>query len=341
MKRRILATTSALAALAVMLSGCARPNLPMTTLEPKSDLAHWIYHLFIEITLWDTLVMVIVLGAFILAIFVFSTRVGDPTPAAEHTAHSDIGLEVAWTVGPALILLFISIPTVRLIFRSQPAVAPKGSLEIKVIAHQWWWEFQYTGLNIKTANELHIPTGKTIRLNLITADVIHSFWVPQLGAKRDVIPGQENELTFIATIPGEYYGQCTEFCGDSHANMRLRAFVQTPEEFNAWVKDQTTLPKVPDSASNPAGAAGAAIFANSPCTTCHRIDGVSKGFIAPDLSHFGSRTTFAGSILPNTPQNVAKWITDPDAIKPGAHMPVLGIRGRQLNDLVAYLESLK
>jgi cytochrome c oxidase subunit II len=341
MKRRIFALTSALAALAVMISGCARPNLPMTTLEPKSDLAQWIYRLFIEITIWDAIVMVIVLGSFILAIFVFSTRVGDSTPTQPSAAHSDVGLEVAWTVGPALILLFIAIPTVRTIFRSQPEVAPTGSLEIKVIAHQWWWEFQYPSLNIKTANELHIPTGRPIRMNLISADVIHSFWVPALGAKRDVIPGQQNELTFIADVPGEYWGQCTEFCGDSHANMRLRAFVQTPADFDKWVKDQTTLPKVPDSATNAAGATGATIFANSPCTTCHRIDGVSKGFLGPDLSHFGTRTTLAGAILPNTPQNVAKWITDPDAIKPGAHMPVLGMRGKKLNDLVAYLESLK
>jgi cytochrome c oxidase subunit 2 len=341
MKRRISALTSALAALAVVISGCAPANLPMTTLEPKSDLAEWIYRLFIEITVWDAIVMAIVLGSFILAVFIFSTRVGDTTPTPPASAHSDIGLEVAWTVGPALILLFIAIPTVRTIFRSQPPIPPAGSLEIKVIAHQWWWEFQYPSLNIKTANELHIPTGRPIRMNLITADVIHSFWVPVLGAKRDVIPGQQNELTFIANVPGEYYGQCTEFCGDSHANMRLRAFVQTPGDFDKWVKDQATLPKVPDAANNPAGAAGATIFANSPCTTCHRIDGVSKGFLGPDLSHFGTRTTLAGAILPNTPQNVAKWITDPDAIKPGAHMPVLGMRGEKLNDLVAYLESLK
>ncbi len=341
MKRRKFALTSALAALVAMVSGCARGELPMTTLEPKSDLAQWIYRLFIEVTIWDAIVLVIVLGSFFLAIFVFSTRVGEQAPAQPSAAHSDVGLEVAWTVGPSLILLFIAIPTVRTIFRSQPPVAPKGALEIKVIAHQWWWEFQYGAQNIKTANELHIPSGTTIRLNLITADVIHSFWVPQLGAKRDVIPGQVNELTFIARVPGEYYGQCTEFCGDSHANMRFRAFVQTPEQFAAWVKDQTTTPVVADASVNAAANAGGKMFANSPCTTCHRIDGVSKGFVGPDLSHFGSRTTLAGAILPNTPENVAKWITNPGAIKPGAQMPNLGMRGKNLDDLVAYLESLK
>jgi cytochrome c oxidase subunit 2 len=338
MKRRGFAFTPALVALAATVSGCAGGELPMTTLEPKSDLGQWIYRLFIEVTIWDAIVLAIVVAAFFLAVFVFSTRVGEPTPPS--AAHSDVGLEVAWTVGPALILLFISIPTIRTIFRSQPAVPPQGALEIKVIAHQWWWEFQYGSLNVKTANELHIPSGKPIRLNLITADVIHSFWVPQLGAKRDVIPGQQNELTFIARVPGEYYGQCAEFCGDSHANMRFRAFVQTPEQFAAWVKDQST-PAVVDASANPAAAEGAKIFANSPCTTCHRIDGVSKGFMGPDLSHFGSRTTFAGAILPNTPENVAKWITNPAAIKPGAEMPNLGMRDKELNDLVAYLESLK
>lgn len=340
MSRRVLAFNSALAALALAITGCSGRH-PMNTFSPKANLADWIYHLYVEVTFWDLLVLAVVIGAFVLAVFVFSTRVGDSSDTPPSTAHSDVWLEVAWTVGPALILLFIAIPTVRTIFRSQPAVPPKGSLQIKVIAHQWWWEFQYPSLHIKTANELHIPEGRTIRLNLVTADVIHSFWVPALGAKRDVIPGQENELTFIAKVPGEYYGQCSEFCGTSHANMRLRCFVQTPANFAAWVKDQTTIPKVPDAATDPAAAEGAKIFASSPCTTCHRVQGVSRGFIAPDLSHFGSRTTLAGAILPNTPQNVERWIENPDAIKPGAHMPAWGIRGQKLKDLVAYLESLK
>jgi cytochrome c oxidase subunit II len=330
----------ATALLASTYSGCASGReLPMTTLAPKSDLADWIYHLFIQVTLWDALILVIVVTAFILAVFFFSTRVGEAAPPS--SAASDLGLEVAWTVGPALILLMISIPTVRTIFRSQPRVAPAGSLEIKVTAHQWWWGFHYQDSGVETANELHIPTGRTIRLELVSNDVIHSFWVPQLGGKRDVVPGQMNHLTLQAFVPGTYLGQCAEFCGLSHANMRFRVIVDTPEQFASWQKSEQGAPAAENQNASPAAAEGAKIFADSPCTTCHRIDGVSKGYIGPDLSHFATRTTLGAGVLPNTPANVAKWVTDPEAIKPGAQMPKLGLRGEQLNDLVAYLESLK
>jgi cytochrome c oxidase subunit 2 len=332
----VLPGATALAATAACF-GCTKGReLPMTTLAPKSDLAEWIYHLFIQITLWDALILAIVVTAFILAVFVFSTRVGEAAPPS--SAASDLGLEVAWTVGPALILLMISIPTVRTIFRSQPRIPPAGSLVIKVTAHQWWWEFSYQDSGVETADELHLPTGRPIRLHLLSNDVIHSFWVPQLGGKRDVVPGQVNELTLEAFVPGTYLGQCAEFCGLSHANMKFRVMVETPGQFASWERSEQAA-----SSQNPSPAAteGARIFANSPCTTCHRIDGVSKGYIGPDLSHFGTRTTLAGGVLSNTPVNVAKWITDPEAIKPGAQMPRLGLSGEQLNDLVAYLESLK
>jgi cytochrome c oxidase subunit 2 len=330
-------------ATAVLASSClgcvSGRELPMTTLAPKSDLGEWIYHLFIQVTLWDALILAIVVIAFVLAVFFFSTRVGEAAPPS--SAASDLGLEVAWTVGPALILLMISIPTVRTIFRSQPRVAPAGSLEITVTAHQWWWEFHYPDSGVETADELHIPTGRPIRLHLLSNDVIHSFWVPQLGGKRDVVPGQLNHLTLEAFVPGTYLGQCAEFCGLSHANMRFRVMVETPEQFASWQISEQVAPTPENENASRAIAEGAKIFANSPCTTCHRIDGVSKGYIGPSLSHFGTRTTLAGGTLSNTPANVAKWVADPEAIKPGAQMPKLGLRGEQLNDLVAYLESLK
>ncbi len=339
MSRRAF-SLGAMSILAAFLSGCAsNRELPMTTLAPKSDLGQWIYHLFIEVTLWDALILAIVLIAFILAVFIFSTRVGEAAPPK--SAASDLKLEIAWTVGPALVILMISVPTVRTVFRSQPRVAPADSLHIRVIAHQWWWEFQYPDSKVITANELHIPVNRPIRLDLVSSDVIHSFWVPQLGGKRDVVPGQINELTFEANVPGMYPGQCAEFCGDSHANMRFRVMVETPEQFAEWTKLQQAVPVAVDQITDASVADGAKVFADSPCTSCHRIDGVSKGYIAPDLTHFGSRTTMAGGIMANTPDNVAKWITDPQALKPGALMPPLGLRGQQLNDLVAYLESLK
>ncbi|HYB92181.1 MAG TPA: cytochrome c oxidase subunit II [Candidatus Binataceae bacterium] len=334
--KRLAAAPLVMAAL--WLAGCAAGEPPMTTLAPKSDLAQWIYELMLDVTAWDALVFVIVAAAFTLAVFFFSTRFGEAAPPSE--VSSNLRLEVAWTVGPALILLMIAIPTVRIIFRSQPAVEPAGALDIKVIAHQWWWEFHYAGSEIATANEMHIPVGRPIRLALQSADVIHSFWVPQLGGKRDVVPGQINELTLIAREPGTYVGQCAEFCGTSHANMRMRVVVESPEQFAQWEKSQKAPPAA-IGAANPAATDGAKIFANSPCTTCHRIDGVSKGSLAPDLTHFASRTTLAAGILPNTPDNVARWIADPDAVKPGAQMPQLGLGGKEVSDLAAYLESLK
>jgi cytochrome c oxidase subunit II len=324
-------------AIALAIAGCSAAGHPMTTLAPKSDLAQWIQNLFIEVTVWDAIILAIVASAFILAVFVFSSRVGDAAPAS--TASSDLGLEIAWTLGPTLVLVMISVPTIRTIFRSQPAVAPAGALEIKVVAHQWWWEFDYRD-GAKTGNELHIPADRPIRLLLESADIIHSFWVPQLGGKRDVVPGQINELTFVATVPGMYPGQCAEFCGLSHANMRFRVFVDSPDDFAKWDRAQlagpATIPATDLLASN-----GAKVFANSPCTTCHMIQGISKGYIGPDLTHFGSRTTLAAGVLKNTPENVAKWIGNPQETKPGANMPALLLPGPKMNALVAYLEGLK
>lgn len=324
-------------AIALTIAGCSDKGRPMTTLAPKSDLAQWIQNLYIDVTLWDALVFIIVVTAFVLALFVFSTRVGEAAPAT--TASSDLGLEIAWTLGPVLILLMITIPTIRTIFRSQPAVAPTGALEIKVAAHQWWWEFDYPD-GAKASNELHIPVNRPIRLSLESADVIHSFWVPQLGGKRDVVPGQINELTFIANVVGMYPGQCAEFCGLSHANMRFRTFVDSPDDFAKWDRDQLAGP-VATPASDQLASDGAKVFADSPCTTCHMIQGISKGYIGPDLTHFGGRTTLAAGVLKNTPENVAKWIEDPQEIKPGANMPPLLLPGPKLDALVAYLESLK
>lgn len=318
---------------------------PLDTLTPKSDLTQKIYDLFVEVTVLDLIVLVVVVGAIFLGIFVFSTRTGHPREPS--TKHSDIYLEFAWTVIPFFILLAITIPTLRTIVQTQPDHWPPTTLQVRVIAHQWWWEFNYPALGVETADEVHIPAGHPIHFELVSKDVIHSFFMPAIGGKRDVIPGQENQITLVANPDsvGEYYGQCTEFCGDSHANMRFRLFVDKPEDFEAWVKHQLEPPVKTDSGL---AGAGAKIFADAPCAICHTIKGVSGfskdytyGFRGPDLTHFGSRGTLAGAILENTPANVAAWIRHPDKIKPGANMPTLGLSGEELNDLVAYLESLK
>jgi cytochrome c oxidase subunit 2 len=342
-RRRFAIRSRAMAPLAalfaVALGGCRQgPPPPMDTLAPKSNLAQWIYSLFLEVTAWDAAIMLIVVAAFVLAVFFFSSRAEEGKPAS--STASNLGLEIAWTVGPLLVIIMITIPTVRLIFRSQPSKAPAHALTVNVLAHQWWWEFDYgDGSGIKTANEMHIPAGRPIQLLLRSADVIHSFWVPELGGKRDVIPGQVNELMMIANVPGYYYGQCAEFCGLSHANMRFRVIVEPKQAFARWEKEQEAPPVFPKPGT--VASKGAAIFDDSPCTTCHTIAGVSKGYIGPDLTHFASRTTLAAGVLKNTRANVEKWITNPDKVKPGAHMPALGLSRVQASDLAAYLESLK
>src|SRR5262249_1451004 len=204
-------------------SGCQpQMSYPLDTLAPTSDLTKSLYDLFIEVTVLDIIVLIVVVAALFLGILVFSTRTG--SPGQPSVKHSDMYLEMAWTIIPALILLAITVPTVRVIIRTQPYTWPENTLPVEVIAHQWWWEFHYPTLGVETADEVYIPTGQTIHFQLFSKDVIHSFFMPQVGGKRDVIPGQENQITLVANVPGEYYGQCTEFCGDSHANMRFRVF---------------------------------------------------------------------------------------------------------------------
>ena len=331
-----------LLALGAAMAGCS-PSYPMDTLSNGSDFARRIHGIYVFVNWIDFFIMVVVLVVMFLAMFWYSTREGEPGEPS--TVTSDIRLEVLWTAIPALILVAITVPTIRTIWATQPDHWPKDALEIQVIAHQWWWEFRYPQYGIDTADEVHLQAGRMVHFSMQSADIIHSFWIPALGGKRDVVPGQINSITYTPDQLGEFYGQCVEFCGDSHANMRLRGFVQSKDDFDAWVKHQQAAPVTADSG---AAAKGAKIFADAPCAICHTVKGISGlspqytgNFKGPDLTHFGSRTTLAGSILDNTPDNLAKWIQNPDAIKPGANMPTLGLQGQDLNDLVAYLESLK
>lgn len=325
----------------LLLAGCA--GAPLSTFAPKSDLARSIVSLYWQIIGWDTLILLVVFVTFLLGLFRYSTRATrDIEPP--HASGSHIGLEFAWTLGPALVILAIAIPTVRLNFRSQPSLAVGQALAVRVVGHQWWWEIEYPDLGIRTANEIHLPIGTRVQFLLESADVIHSFWVPQLGGKRDIIPGHTNTLVLTPEVEGMYYGECGEFCGLSHANMRFRVFVDSAERFDAWKGLQLTPAGVPaaarDGSENPAQA-GERVFARSACTPCHAINGVASGKFGPDLTHFGGRTTLAGGTLDNTPENLAAWLRDPEALKPGAQMPNFGLGDEQLAALVAYLESLK
>jgi cytochrome c oxidase subunit 2 len=328
-----------------------------------------------------------------------------------------LGLEIGWTVAPAIIVVAIAIPTIRAVFATQRP-ASDDALIVEVTGHRFWWEFSYPELGVRTANELHLPVGRPVSLRLSARDVVHSFWVPALGGKRDVAPfvavreGEDPRYTwlhFTPSVPGVYMGQCAEYCGEAHALMGIRVLVETEDDFGAWTSgwlagdagpapplqdaeaqqpiDQPpeTTPQPPDATvqGDPAqlpGAAGQAgtgqpseldtesalaaagrdvFLTQSTCTACHAIGGTpAQGRVGPDLTLFGNRTTLGAGLLENTPENIARWIRDPQGLKPGAEMPgtdyaleggtgqvptwpATGLDEEQVAAVAAYLHSLR
>jgi cytochrome c oxidase subunit 2 len=320
---------------AIAVAGCALKDYPQSTLHPHSDYANSIQRLLETLVFWVVIIFVLVEGALIWTVLRFRSRPGAPDPKP---VHGNTALEVAWTIAPALILAFVAVPTVLTIFKTQ-AKAPAGALEVKVIGHQWWWEFQYPEFGITTGSELHVPVGRPVAISLETADVIHSFWFPIVGGKRDVIPSRVNHMWFTADSVGEFPGQCAELCGVSHANMRMRLFVQTPADFQAWTAAQQAPPVEPDSTS--LAGKGKQVFLEVGCVACHTIQGVSPGILGPNLTHVATRTTIAGSIYPNDTEHLSKWIANPQERKPGATMLNLGLNPDQIAAVVAYLQTLK
>jgi cytochrome c oxidase subunit 2 len=253
--------------------------------------------------------------------------------------HGNTRLELAWTLAPALVLLVIAVPTIKTIFDLDRT--PKDSIRVTVIGHQFWWEYHYDDYGIVTANELYMPTGKPVAVTLRgdKSDVIHSFWVPPLAGKQDIIPGRVNHLHLQADDPGTYLGQCTEYCGLSHANMRNRAVAVPPSEFDAWVANQKLAAKEP--ATGTPAHDGFLLFTAKGCGGCHTIQGLSTGSVGPNLTHLQTRGTFAGSLFDNTPGNLRRWLKNPPEEKPGSKMPNLGLTDDEITKLVAYLETLQ
>jgi cytochrome c oxidase subunit II len=318
---------------AAFLAGCAWDGA-QSSLVARSDFARDILHVYGIIT-WIALgIAAVVTLALGWVLWRFRERPGDGLP---RQIRGHALLEISWTIAPAIVLLVIAIPTIAVVFRTQAAPAP-GALEVIVKGHQWWWEFSYPAYQLTTANELHVPSGRPATLVLEGPDVIHSFWVPQLGGKRDVIPGRVNRLTFTPEAPGEYLGQCAEFCGTSHANMGLRVIVDAADAFERWVETERAPAAQPSAG---AAAEGAAVFAANACVGCHSVRGVSAGMLGPDLTHFGGRRTLAAGLLPNTVDNVTAWILEPQRLKPGAKMPALGLSPAQARAVATYLTSLK
>ena len=309
-------------------------------LAPASTPAHEIYGLSLFVLLITGSIFAVVAGLLAYVIVKFRAR----GPDAEHEPPQIYGstqVELAWTVIPVLIVVVLFLTTARIIFAIQDAPEPKSALDVTVIGHQFWWEFRYPKLNIVSANELHIPAStrsnpEPTYLHLLSADVDHSFWVPQLAGKTDLIPNHPNDMWLDPHEPGLYVGQCAQFCGIEHAKMLIRVYVDTPEQFDAWTKNQQRL-AVDDSAVD----AGRQVFESQACVNCHTIVGTpAHGTFGPDLTHLMSRATIAAGAAANTPDNLRAWIHDPSTFKSGALMPAMQLTDQQTDQLAAYLSTL-
>ena len=310
-------------------------------LAPASGQAHEIFSLSLFVLLITGTIFVVVGGLLTYVLIRFRSRGEADMQQEPAQVYGSVQVELAWTVIPVLIVVVLFLTTARIIFAIQNAPRPQSALSVTVVGHQFWWEFRYPTLGIVTANELHIPLStpaqpQSTYLNLLSADVNHSFWVPQLGGKTDLIPNHPNEMWLDPQEPGMYLGQCAQFCGVEHAKMLLRVYVDTPQQFDAWVKNQQQ-----PGAQDAAVAAGRHVFETQACMNCHTVTGtVAKGTFGPDLTHLMSRATIASGAAMNTPENLRAWIQDPNQYKPGALMPAMQLSDQQIDQLVAYLETL-
>lgn len=310
---------------------------PQSTLDPQGPVAQMQHEVFMVTVVVCTTVFVLTAGLLAYAVWRFRARPGHPEMALPQV-HSHAKLEALIIAVVTLLLLIIAVPNIRVLFAASAPPVSANILRVDVVGKQWWWRFSYPAHGVETANELHIPVGRAVKANLRTDDVIHSFWVPKLAGKVDLIPNKANDIWFQADAPGVYYGQCAEFCGASHANMRLRVTVHPEGEFAAWLNAQKRVAVAPVGAL---AQEGARLFAQR-CMACHTVAGTpANGDIGPNLTHFGSRQTLAAGLLPNSPSNIARWLQNPQAVKPGSLMPNLGLSEGDVHALTAYLQQLR
>jgi len=331
----------AICALNGALHGAAQgPQAIPSILAPASTPAHEIYRLSLFVLLITGSVFVVVAGSMAYVVIRFRARESDG-PHEPAQVYGSTQVELAWTVIPVLIVVVLFLTTARIIFAVQNAPKPRNALDVTVVGHQFWWEFRYPSLGIVTANELHVPVSTNVSpqptyLRLLSADVDHSFWVPQLGGKTDLIPNHPNEMWIDPQQPGLYVGQCAQFCGIEHAKMLIRVYADTPQEFAAWVSNQQRT-----GAQYAQVSQGRRIFETEACMNCHTVAGTAaKGTFGPDLTHLASRATIAAGAAANTPANLRAWIENPDTFKPGALMPAMQLSDEQNAELVAYLSTL-
>lgn len=330
-RRRIFWAIAGLFVIAVVVlpAGCADAPSP---LRPESETAREIRNLAVVLLIICAAIFLVVEGLLLTSILRFRRR---PEEEARQV-HGNRRLETTWTLIPAILVIIIFALTVRTMATVD---LPGGDLPLKVTGHQWWWQVEYTQQGFTTANEIHVPAGWGISAELESADVIHSFWVPQLGGKTDMVPGRTNHTSFLAPEVGIFQGKCAEFCGTQHANMRFLLVVEPPEEFSRWVEHQQEPAREPGS---PKEKQGLEVFQSAGCAGCHTIRGTdAQGTAGPDLTHFAGRSSLAAGTMENTPENLKSWLADPAEVKPGNKMPNTPLDEQQIEQLSSYLLSLE
>lgn len=307
---------------------------------PQSTPAQTIYVLSLFVTGICAAIFVVVFGLLAYSVVKFRRRAGDDDREPPQV-YGSIQLELAWTVIPVLIVVVLFLSTARVLHEVQDAPAPKGAIQVTVVGHQFWWEFRYPQFGFVTADELHVPVSDSKNptptyLTLLSADVNHSFWVPRLAGKTDLIPNRVNHTWIEPRKTGLYLGQCAQYCGTQHAKMLLRVYVDTPAQFDHWVQEQR-LPALRDASATE----GRRIFETTACVNCHTVSGtVAHGRFGPDLTHLMSRDTLASGAAPNIRRYLRLWIQNPDSIKPGALMPAMNLDNQDLDQVTAYLLTL-
>jgi cytochrome c oxidase subunit 2 len=361
-KLRLLKILGSIALFAPFAAASAadEPLRPIANMfDPLSKPAHMIHESSIMALLVCAIIFVIVTGMLVWVVFKYRSKgeVDDRKEPPQIYGSSQI--ELAWTVIPILITVVLILVTTRTIGEIQDHPIAKNAEHIRVIGHQWWWEIHYqTKLVDKDgnavldkdgkeqftsdfviANEVHVPLNRETSIILESADVLHSFWVAQLNGKTDLIPGIKNTTWIEPHATGVFYGNCAEYCGTQHANMQIKVIVQTEEDFQKWKVEQKTPPPEPTTAS---AIAGKQVFYQNSCVNCHKVDGtVAEGVFGPDLTHFATRMTLGAGVAKNDTENLRIWMHDPSKLKPGALMPNMQLTEQQVNDVVAYLETLK
>jgi cytochrome c oxidase subunit II len=313
---------------------------PTNIFAPVSTPAHSIIGLSFFVLAVTAAIFAIVFSLLVYCVVRFGKRRDDDGREPPQVYGSN-QVELAWTVIPVLIVMVLFLATARVIASIQKAAQPRNAIQVIAIGHQFWWEYRYPGLKVVTANELHIPVSDPANptptfITLLSADTDHSFWVPRLGGKTDLIPNHPNSMWIDPQVTGLYLGQCAQYCGTQHAKMLLRVYVQSRQEFDRWVEEQSRAPH-----SSTAVSEGQRIFETTACINCHAVNGtVADGRFGPELTHLMSRETIASGAAPNTPENLRLWIKNPDSIKPGSKMPPMGLSDHQLDAVTAYLETL-